>query len=352
MKMDAMLREKRRALGLTQEQVANALGVTTPAVNKWEKGATCPDIALLPALARLLKTDPNTLLDFEERLSHQEIWDFLNATPEIAQKEGVAQCFAVTLAKTHAYPNCTELLYSAAMQLDGLLLMSALSAAEKEEYNEQILSLYSQVAKSEDPKFADSANYMLASKRIARGEYAEAQAALDSLPEWKALDKRGMQADLWQKQGESAKAAALLERKLTLAVQDNQTTLCRLIRLATEAGDEKTADALAEAAQKECEAFLLGDYWGQIGPLELAEARQDIPASLAALAILLEGTNKAWGSTFSPLFTHQPHADAPAGFGAQMRKPLLSMLVSDPKYAYLREAPEFRALLAPYAAEM
>ena len=40
--------------GLTQEQVAQALGVSGPAVNKWERGACCPDLALLAPLARLL----------------------------------------------------------------------------------------------------------------------------------------------------------------------------------------------------------------------------------------------------------------------------------------------------------
>lgn len=33
-----MIREKRKELSLTQEQIANYLGVSTPAVNKWEKG--------------------------------------------------------------------------------------------------------------------------------------------------------------------------------------------------------------------------------------------------------------------------------------------------------------------------
>ena len=55
------IRTRRRLLGLTQEEVAEYLGVTAPAVNKWEKGSTCPDIALLPPLARLLQTDLNTL---------------------------------------------------------------------------------------------------------------------------------------------------------------------------------------------------------------------------------------------------------------------------------------------------
>ena len=64
MQIHQIIREKRKALGLTQEQVAERLGVSTPAVNKWEKGSTYPDITLLPALARLLETDLNTLLSF------------------------------------------------------------------------------------------------------------------------------------------------------------------------------------------------------------------------------------------------------------------------------------------------
>lgn len=38
----------------SQEQIGQYLGVSTPAVNKWEKGYTYPDVSLLPALARLL----------------------------------------------------------------------------------------------------------------------------------------------------------------------------------------------------------------------------------------------------------------------------------------------------------
>lgn len=66
MPMNAIIREKRKALGLTQEEVADALGVTAPAVNKWEKGATAPDIALLPPLARLLEVDLNALFCFSK----------------------------------------------------------------------------------------------------------------------------------------------------------------------------------------------------------------------------------------------------------------------------------------------
>ena len=44
MKINQIIRQRRRELSLTQEQVAAYLGVSTPAVNKWEKGSTYPDI--------------------------------------------------------------------------------------------------------------------------------------------------------------------------------------------------------------------------------------------------------------------------------------------------------------------
>ena len=62
MPISTVIREKRKELGLTQEQLADRLGVTPPAVNKWEKGISCPDISILAPLARLLETDVNTLL--------------------------------------------------------------------------------------------------------------------------------------------------------------------------------------------------------------------------------------------------------------------------------------------------
>ena len=78
MKINHIIREKRKELSLTQEQVAEFLGISTPSVNKWEKGSSYPDITLLPALARLLKTDLNTLLSFQDDLSDVEISQILN----------------------------------------------------------------------------------------------------------------------------------------------------------------------------------------------------------------------------------------------------------------------------------
>ena len=59
----------RRERGLTQEQLAAAVGVYPPAVSKWERGVTCPDIALLAPLARALGATVDRLLSFTPGLT-------------------------------------------------------------------------------------------------------------------------------------------------------------------------------------------------------------------------------------------------------------------------------------------
>ncbi len=78
MKFHEILRQRRLALRLTQEQLAQRLGVSAPAVNKWERNNSYPDITLLPPLARLLEVDLNTLLSFQEELTEEEIGAFAN----------------------------------------------------------------------------------------------------------------------------------------------------------------------------------------------------------------------------------------------------------------------------------
>ena len=59
MQIHEIIRTRRTALGLTQEQLAGKLGVSAPAVNKWERAGSYPDITLLPVLANLPKLAGN-----------------------------------------------------------------------------------------------------------------------------------------------------------------------------------------------------------------------------------------------------------------------------------------------------
>ncbi len=52
----------RRAKGLTQDQLAERVGVTAQAVSKWENDNSCPDISILPLIAEVLGVSTDMLL--------------------------------------------------------------------------------------------------------------------------------------------------------------------------------------------------------------------------------------------------------------------------------------------------
>lgn len=54
--------DRRKAVGLTQTQVADRMGVTPQAVSKWERGLAFPDPAYLDDLAELLHVSIDALL--------------------------------------------------------------------------------------------------------------------------------------------------------------------------------------------------------------------------------------------------------------------------------------------------
>lgn len=55
----------RRRLGLTQDQLAEQLGITAQAISKWENEQSCPDITMLPRLAQIFGTTTDALLGIE-----------------------------------------------------------------------------------------------------------------------------------------------------------------------------------------------------------------------------------------------------------------------------------------------
>ena len=55
----------RREKGLTQEELAEKLSVSPQAVSKWENDISCPDIMLLPELAKIFEVTTDTLLGCE-----------------------------------------------------------------------------------------------------------------------------------------------------------------------------------------------------------------------------------------------------------------------------------------------
>ena len=88
MDMGVVIKKYRKEAGMTQEEMANRLGVTTPAVNKWENSNSKPDIELLAPIARLLDISLDTLLSYHEYLSDTEIEEIIRKMDMMFSEEG------------------------------------------------------------------------------------------------------------------------------------------------------------------------------------------------------------------------------------------------------------------------
>jgi len=62
MKIGSNIAALRKEKGITQEELANALGVSAQAVSKWENNSSCPDVSLLTDIADYFGVTVDALL--------------------------------------------------------------------------------------------------------------------------------------------------------------------------------------------------------------------------------------------------------------------------------------------------
>ncbi len=180
--MNETIRARRHALGMTQEQLADRLGVSAPAVSKWEQGASYPDVTLLSALARTLGIDLNTLMGFARTPERAEITRMLTRVNDAAKSEGIEAGLSLAKAFAQEYPTCGALLFGLAATLEGRMIMTGMTQEEREPIAAQLEDWYARAADSEDEEARESAAHLLASRALGRGDTDAAQAMMERLP--------------------------------------------------------------------------------------------------------------------------------------------------------------------------
>lgn len=79
----------RKEKGVTQEELANSVGVSFQAVSKWENNIALPDITLLPILAEYFGVSMDELFDFSLRKTEAEIKKIVNEAVEFRESDPV-----------------------------------------------------------------------------------------------------------------------------------------------------------------------------------------------------------------------------------------------------------------------
>jgi len=351
MSMNKVIQEQRRKLGLTQEQVAAYLGVSIPAVSKWEKDITSPDIGLLPSLARLLKIDLNTLFCFTEDLSAQEIGEFCRKVA-MQGRESISTAFEMAKSKVHEYPHNEQLLLNVTIILDSLLLRTRDTISTKGNFEEKISDWYLQLSQSDDEIIRNSANYMRVSRFIRLNNADAAQEVLDTIEDKNDFiqslpDKLMLQTSIYLQQQKPDLAALELEKALFKEINKVYMLLLKLIDAETASGNVEFACKIAEKISVMVDTFDMWEYYRYSAAYQLAELEQKKDTKRFLLEQMLEALTTPWAMADSVLY----HRMAPTTREIPSKNLLsivLNELENDPDCAFFREQPRYKELLEKY----
>jgi transcriptional regulator with XRE-family HTH domain len=130
----SVIAAKRREKGITQEELAEHIGVSKASVSKWETGQSYPDITLLPQLAAYFDMSIDCLVGYTPQMDEDDINKlYRRLASDFSEKpfeDVVAECGIITKRYYSCYPLLLKI---------SLLYINHASLTPDRERGEQIL---------------------------------------------------------------------------------------------------------------------------------------------------------------------------------------------------------------------
>lgn len=95
MSIGTTIKRLRRERDITQEQLAEYLGISTGAVSQWECDRTAPDITQLPLLANIFDVSTDELLEIDGKKKDEIIQVFLEKYDELSNNGDLMSRFDI-----------------------------------------------------------------------------------------------------------------------------------------------------------------------------------------------------------------------------------------------------------------
>lgn len=350
MKIGAAIAARRKEKGLTQEQLAARLGVSAPAVSKWETDTSYPDITLLCPLARALGTSVDALLQFEETLSDEEVVRQVNQLLETAmrqQPDGWQAAERQLEELLHQYPSCTALQYNAVASYDALTMFFPAAGEEvRTRWRARKRQLLEQVRESGNAAYWQTATIGLAVLELTDGDAETGAALLRQLPE-RVGDPTGAWAQYYLKTGQPGKALETIQKQLYKLISQAQSLLATMMdpKLLPEPERQR---AVCEVYGALARAFDFPDMSAGLKmELCLQEGRPDEAVACFAQYVEVLTGPPAFprADIFAPGVTAK-HPESAQASSRELRRLLLDEIRQDEKYRPLLNHPIFAAALA------
>lgn len=110
MEIVKIIKQARVNKKITQEQLAEAIGVTTQAVSKWETNCSYPDITLIPSIANYLDVSSDELLGIKLEERKNKINNIINKNNDLINQRFLDDSLNLITESLKIYPNDERLL--------------------------------------------------------------------------------------------------------------------------------------------------------------------------------------------------------------------------------------------------
>ena len=327
-----IIKKYRKNKGMTQEEMAARLGVTAPAVNKWERGNTLPDVALLAPIARLLGITTDELLSFKDDLTDEEISQYLLKIQKDLESKDFHDIFLSVKEKVEEYPNCEKLIWQAAVILDAKRMTIELPNQDK--YDKVIFGWYERCLLSKDKRIRNQAADSLFHAFIRQEDYEKAAQYLDYFS-LENPDRKRKEALVNSKTGKRTEAYRAYEELIFSAYQHIQMTLNDLRILYMEDDDHEMARKLVEVSSSVASTFEMGKYNEICFGLDVAAWEKDIEWTAQLIQEILDSIGTIGDFTKSKLYQHMALKTVDSNFSASLKRELLKSL-EDESFNYMQ----------------
>ena len=357
MELGAKIAALRKEKGLTQEQLAAKLGISAPAVSKWETGSSCPDIALLCPLARALGTNLDTLLQFEQTLPDKEVVERINALIQSALHQGTPEGWQQAEQELEQllrrYPGCTVLQFNAAATYDAFqMFVPAAGPEQRSRWQQRKQALLEEIRTTGGGAYWQSATIQLASLAVSQGELEKGAALLKELPE-QAGDPSFVWAQYYLKKEQPEEALKLTQKQLYKLLNQMQTCLITLMNPQLMPRPEQLLQ-VSRACRTLAQTFGLMDLTD--GPMMEAYLRMgEVQKAAECFVRYVDHLTGPMVLPKEELFAPGVVCQKPEtveGTSAELRRMVLKEMEGDEKYRVLESIPDFAAALEKLRASV
>lgn len=175
------LKKQRKLRELTQEQLADILGVSFQSVSKWERGESYPDIEMLPTIAEYFGITTDELMGMKEIRDNADAEKILEQQKENMSKGLIKENIELLAEAVKVHPNNYELLAQYAMNLSFLAV--GYQSEEYRQNNRKAAVIAERIlAECTDTKIRNRVQAELCNYYQNSGEASKALEAADKLP--------------------------------------------------------------------------------------------------------------------------------------------------------------------------